>query len=179
MNPLAIKYGLIALAFIGALSASAWGGYKLRDLSATAEMAQKDRAHAQAVAAAVVEAQTRQRAADQVAIDIAGQQGPVQEKIIVETQTVVERIPYYVSDASGCITIGLIRVLDAAALGADPAALDLAPGERNDTCAGIGPAALAEHVSKNYGRARQDAARLTGAQDYIRGLAEAVNRRTP
>lgn len=44
MNPTQIKYGLITLALGCALMGAAYGGYHLRDLSAIAESAAKDKA---------------------------------------------------------------------------------------------------------------------------------------
>lgn len=116
------------------------------------------------------EAQRLQRDADQVAIDLAGQQSVTQEKIVTRTMTITKEIPTYVKDTSDCVTIGLIRVLDAAALGVDPATLVLAPGQFDETCAGIGARALAQSVVDNYGRARQNAAQLTDLQALARRM---------
>ncbi len=90
-----------------------------------------------------------------------------QQKIVTETVYLTREIPEYVQDTSTCITVGLVRVLDAAARGTDPAAVTLAPGRFNETCAGIGSRALAESVVGNYGRARSNAAQLTGLQTWV------------
>lgn len=132
------------------------------------EIAEIELAQAQALIQAQKFGQVIQRGLDQVAVSSAASQGIVQEKIVLQTVTITKEIPIYVQDNSTCITVGLVRVFDAATTGADPAALDLAAGESNDTCAGLGWHALAESVAGNYGRARQDAAQLTGLQEYVR-----------
>lgn len=142
----------------------------------TGKIAKIELAQKEAEVAAFKKAQAMQRDADQVAIDIAGNQSNTQEKIVTVTKTIIKEIPTYVKDDSACITVGLVRVLDAAARGTDPAALALAPGEFNETCAGLGSHALADSVAENYGRARQDAAQLTDLQTYVRGVQAALDR---
>lgn len=123
-----------------------------------------------AKAEAFQHAQALQRDADQVAIDLAGQQSTTQEKIVTRTMTITKEIPIYVKDTSDCVTVGLIRVLDAAAIGVDPATLALAPGQFDETCAGVGARALAQSIVDNYGRAHQNAAELTDLQAYVKAL---------
>ncbi len=119
--------------------------------------------------------QARQRDADKIALDIAEQYPLIQEKLVKQTVTLTKEIPIYVKDTSSCVTIGLVRVFDAAAQGVDPATLDLDPGELNDTCAPITATTLASSVAVNYGLARQNAAQLGALQQYVRQLAESFN----
>lgn len=122
---------------------------------------------AAAKAAAVDEGAKQQSGADRAAITVAAATTVAVERIVTETVYINREIPTYVPDTSHCITVGLIRVLDAAARGSDPAAAALAPGQFNETCAGIGSRALAESIVGNYGTARANAAQLTGLQGYV------------
>lgn len=138
------------------------------------EIASMELAAAKAIEKARDTHDKQQGAVTAAAIDVSDHQVEVQVHEVTVTKTIVKEIPTYVKDTSLCITIGLIRVLDAAAIGADPADLALAPGEFNETCAGIGSNALATSVSENYGRARGDAAQLTDAQVYLRRIKAAL-----
>lgn len=62
-----------------------------------------------------------------------------QQKIVVQTRTITERIPVYVHDTISCpgLTVGLARVLRAAADGTDPADLPLASGQSDDDCSDV------------------------------------------
>lgn len=104
-------------------------------------------------------------AADQKAIDsaitaaaVADAEGQV--RIVTRTTTLKEKVPVYVKDNSTCITVGLIRVLDAAALGVDPETLDLRSGESNESCADISAVTLAQSVNGNYGLCHANAEQL-------------------
>lgn len=130
--------------------------------------------HAQALAAAQKEAADLQHALDGVSLKAADTQVIVQTEIVETTKTIVKEIPHYVPDTSSCITVGLVRVLDAAARGADPETLPLAPGQFNETCADVRASDLARNVAENYGRAHGNAAQLTGLQDWVRGTAAAL-----
>lgn len=100
-----------------------------------------------------------------------------QEKIIYRTVTLKEKVNVYVKDTSTCITIGLVRLLDAAALGINnPDTLSLAPGEFNETCAAIGSNALANSVVGNYGLARQNSQQLNDLEDEMRRQKAIIER---
>lgn len=107
---------------------------------------------------------------DQTAIQSAGTTAVEQEKIAAKFKIITREIHTYVQDTSGCVTVGLVRVLDAAARGDDPATLALAPGEFNETCADVTASALARHITDNYERAHANAAQLTGLQGYVCGV---------
>ena len=121
-------------------------------------------AHVAADQAAVNEAVARAVATEkkQAKADVAAavSEAKAQERIIVRTRTIIERIPDHVSNDSHCITYGLVRVLDAAALGVDPADLELPPGKSDDACAPVEATTLAGSVVDNYGTARQNAQQL-------------------
>lgn len=160
------SWAVLAVVAVLSASSSAWVTREVY----TGKIAKIELAQADALIKAQKFGQVLQRGLDQVAISSAATQGIAQEKILIQTVTLTKEIPIYVPDNSTCITVGLVRVLDAAAAGADPAALDLAAGESNETCAGFGWHALAESITGNYGRARQDAAQLTGLQEYVREI---------
>lgn len=64
----------------------------------------------------------------------------------------------------GCVSYGLVRQHDAAALGVDPDTLPLPSGVTDDTCAPVENADLASAISDNYAAARANAQELTDLQ---------------
>lgn len=110
-----------------------------------------------------------QKAQDDVSLAHAVSQAQAQERVVYRTQKVLQEVPHYVTpaqDARGCVTYGLVRVLDAAALGVDPGTLQLPAGKSDDTCSPIAPSALASSVAGNYGVAWQNAEQLDGLIAY-------------
>lgn len=69
-----------------------------------------------------------------------------QQHIVTQTLTITKEIPRYVHDDTLCpsgLTVGLARVLRGAADGTDPASLQLAPGQSDDTCSDVAPTEVA------------------------------------
>ena len=60
--------------------------------------------------------------------------------------------------AVGCVSVGLVRQHDAAALGVDPDTLPLAPGVTDDACSPVTNSDLAGVIADNYAAARANAA---------------------
>lgn len=140
-------------------------------------MADERLVYAEAKAEAVEKARKDQKAIDDEALRAAVAEAEAREVIIERTNTITEEIPYYVTDTSNCITLGLVRVLDGAARGDLPSSLPLSPGQFNETCADVRASDLARNVADNYGRFHLTAARLTGLQSYVRGVAATINER--
>lgn len=158
----------IVLAVVAAVSAATAGGatYKITSSIYKGEIASINLAHERAVFAAIVKAQADQRGADAVTLDLTVKEGEGQIKIVEKFRTIEKEIPIYVQDTSACLTYGLIRVLDAAALGADPKDLILPTGEYNDTCAPVKATDLANNVVANYKSATQNAEQLGTLQAW-------------
>jgi hypothetical protein len=64
----------------------------------------------------------------------------------------------------GCVSYGLVRQHDAAALGVDPDTLPLPAGSSDDACSPVTNSALADAISDNYAAARANAQELTDLQ---------------
>lgn len=114
---------------------------------------------------------------DAVTLAAALREAAAQQKIVAQTVTLTREIPIYVSpriDSGRCITYGLVRVLDGAVLGTDPAALSLPAGKSDDSCAPVDAAALAANIAANYGAARANAEQLDGLQSWVRNEAHAA-----
>lgn len=108
----------------------------------------------------------------------AGTNDQVQTKIVTQTITLTEKVPVYVHDqipVPGCVSYGLVRVLDAAALGAQPEDLPLPAGVTDDTCSPLKPSDLARGVAKNYGLARQNAGQLDGLIADVKERMSIIN----
>jgi hypothetical protein len=148
------------LALIGAY----WGG---NIAGHRAEREHWEAAQAKATAAAVQAALERRDKEHAITLAAAVHDAQAQERVVTRTLTITKEIPRYVKDTAGCITVGLVRVLDAAVHGADPAELPLAPGQFDETCAPITASALAEAVVRNYGACHGNAEQLTGLQVWI------------
>lgn len=117
-----------------------------------------------------------QKKQDAVTLAAALHEAAAQQKIVTQTVTMTKEIPVYVSpriDARDCIPYGLVRVLDSAALGADPASLSLPAGQFDDTCAPVKASDLAANVAANYGAARANAEQLGALQGWVRDAARA------
>lgn len=118
-----------------------------------------------------------QKKQDAVTLAAALREAAVQQKIATHTVTLTREIPVYVSpriDSRTCIPYGLVRVLDAAVLGADPAALSLPAGQSDDACAPVDASALAASIAANYGAARANAEQLGALQGWVLGMARAA-----
>lgn len=116
-----------------------------------------DKAKSQAVAEA--HALQLQEDAAAEAADLANARAQV--TILDQTVTLTRQVNHYVPDHSlPCIPVGFVRLLDAAALGVDPASLPLAAGQSDATCSTVNADDLASSVIGNYGIARSNAERL-------------------
>lgn len=76
--------------------------------------------------------------------------------------------------AVGCVTYGLVRQHDAAALGVDPDTLPLPAGTTDDACAPVANADLADAISDNYAAARANAAQLDDLEANVKAKVDAT-----
>lgn len=102
----------------------------------------------------------------------------VQTRIVGHTITLIKEVPKYVTvqqDAVGCVSFGLVRVLNAAVSGADPSDYQLPPGADDDACTALTPSALAAAIAENYGVARSNAAQLDGLIEDVKQRIDIAN----
>lgn len=93
----------------------------------------------------------------------------VQHDIQVQTRTIVKEVPTYVTaqtDAECWVPVGLVRVFNAAATGADPATVTDPAGRPDAAASGINCSEVAAAVAESFGAARSNAAELTGLQAW-------------
>jgi len=137
------------------------GGLKAKVAALTAAIAARDLKEAQAEAALLRARQQWIARGEGQAWAHAAQQAKTETQI----RTVIEKVPVYVSQkaAAGCvIPWGAVRLLDAAASGADPADLHarIAPGQSDDAASDVTlPEALAL-LAADLGIARENAGQL-------------------
>lgn len=156
--------GAVTLA-VGAAS-GAWVGYRYERSAVTAIQTADAEAETQAVQAA-----DKSRAAqDAVTLASALAEASAQAKVVTVTQTITKEIPAHVTpqvDATVCVPYGLIRLLDASALEADPNGLGLPTGKSDADCAPVEASALAKSVIDNYSVAQANAEQLTALQAWV------------
>lgn len=127
------------------------------------KLATVEAADATAQAAAVSKAAAIQKAQDALSLKDQAHESAAQVRIVTRTQTITKEVPTYVTvaqDARGCITYGLVRLHDAAALGVDPGTLQLPAGKSDDDCTSLKASDLAAGIVSNYGVAHQNAEQL-------------------
>lgn len=79
-----------------------------------------------------------------------------------------------VRDARGCVTYGVVRLHDAAALGVDPDELALPAGASDDTCSPVEDPDLAAAIAANYAAYHHVAQELTDLQADVRARVDAT-----
>lgn len=140
------------------------------------KLATLEQHYAEAQTKAVEAAQAKQQALDKVQTEEAERAAAEQAATaanIAKQLTEVRKHVHYLSTKAvqhvgrpvrvvGCITYGLVRVLDAAVLGSVAERLRLPSGQSDDSCAPITAVDLAESVASNYGTARLNAQQLDG-----------------
>lgn len=146
-----IAGAIAAFVFIGLGFYAGWEVQSIR-------IADMEKANAVQQALNVQVAALTQGKLDQNAIAAANADAAQARETAARTAAQVRVVHDYVTkiqDARNCVTYGLVRVYDAAAIGADPAALNLPPGVSNDTCSpDVVSSALADGIVRNFGRYR-------------------------
>ena len=125
---------------------------------------------AEIVAAAAAKAEQAQLDADANAADKA--QIAQQQQLLDAAKTRVAAVPKHVSQgANNCITWGLIRTIDAAALNTDADTLSLPAGKTDSQCANVKATTLAASIVGNYGVDQRNAALAVALQTYLTSIA--------
>lgn len=116
-------------------------------------------AAAVSTAKAIALAKDDQAKRDKITLDSAVKEAQAQHIIETRTVTLTKEIPVHVKELTACVPLGLVRVLDAAAIpGTDPNAN--APGQPDDSCAGISWRAFAADLIDDYGIGQSNAEQL-------------------
>lgn len=152
-----------ALVVILGLGVAGLAGLRLEEKIAKGQIASIQLGDARAKAEAVSEAAAIQKQQDDIALRDAVSEASAQQRIVTRTTTTVKEVPVYVTpaqDASSCVTYGLVRLHDAAALGVDPGTLPLPAGKLDSDCTALKASDLAAGIVSNYGVARQNAEQL-------------------
>lgn len=114
------------------------------------------------------------RKRSKIALTAAVAEAYAQGKLEAKTVTLIRKVPIYVTpkqDASVCgLTVGLARVMRAAAEGSDPDTLTLAPGQSDDDCSDVTPSEVAGWVASFAGVAHQNAEQLNALEAAVLAL---------
>lgn len=172
MNPISFMAGhwIIIGAVVGALAVGTAGGtyvtYKVMD----DKLARIELADANTKADAIKIAGLQQKLSDAASQQAAVDHAKADQAIADKGKEIVRNVPVYVTklqDAHNCVTWGLVRVHDAAALGySDPSTLALPPGVTNDTCSPFMSSQLASRIAVNYTSALRNAKQLDDLNAY-------------
>ena len=162
-------WGYVAAAVLAAILSGAGIGWTVHRVDESTIAAMK-LTEAEAQLSAANTAAAIQKKEDAVSLAEAVSEARAQQQIVTQTVTLTKEVPVYVSaktDARTCITYGLVRVLDAAATGRDPAELPLDAGQSDDACAPVTASSLARNVAENYGAARANAEQLDALEAWV------------
>jgi hypothetical protein len=102
-----------------------------------------------------------------------------QAALSAQARVIIEKVPVYVQNPRGhvsgvaCVSNGLVRLHDAAALGVDPASLPATVGP-DDACSGVAPSDFASTIARNYAAARANAEQLNALEADVRNQADAA-----
>jgi hypothetical protein len=154
-------WGYVAAAGIAAILAAsgAWYVVHRMDESTIADMKTADAVAGQNALKAAL---AKQRQIDAKNQDAAYAEALAQQKIVTQTVTITKEIPTYVHDAISCPgpTVGLARVLRAAALGVEPSSLDAPVGQSSDACSDVTPSEVAGWFKDYAAASRANAEQL-------------------
>jgi hypothetical protein len=145
------------------------GGLKAQVAGLQQQLSAHELADARAQAAAWTAREKLAGAAnEQARLHAAGDQ-----QIQTQIQTVIRKVPVYVSEKSNGACVlpwGAIRLLDAAASGADldNVAARIAPGQPDDAASGIALSDAVALLATDLGIARQNADQLTHLEKAVR-----------
>ncbi len=153
------------VAGVVSLAIGAYGGYRW-ELGAYNNLKAAD---AKSLVMAMQKAAKTQAAEDKVNLNAAVAEARAQQKIITQTQIITQTVTKYVHDTISCpgLTVGLARVMRAAAAGIDPASLDLAPGQSDDFCSDIAPSEVAGWFTAYAGASKANAEQLNALEANI------------
>lgn len=176
-SPLAIK----AYCILAAVAAISFAGWEV--VHTIRAGAVKDIVAADAATTAKAQARGAQLDAAQSAIDAHSADASATHQVALAQRaaTIKAKVKNHVHEPPpaaprviGCVTYGLVRQLDAAALGVDPDTLPLPSGVADDTCAPVENADLAAVVSDNYAAYHAIAQELSDLQANITAKVDAT-----
>lgn len=172
---LAIKLGCIGAAITAVIVAGLIIVHSIR-ADAVKTLVAQDTTHAAQVEAAGAKVDAAQSDIDaQSAQDSAAHQTAEATAARVIKQKVYIHVHDPVAPrAVGCVSVGLVRQHDAAALGVDPDTLPLTPGLTDDACSAVTNSELADAISDNYAAARANAQELTDLQANVSKKVDAT-----
>lgn len=131
-------------------------------------------AEATAAQQAEAKALAQQQAYTSIANAAAQKQTADQQEISNGIQTSLAAVaPVVKTVATNCVPYGLVRVLDAAASGRNPADLSYPTGQSDNACAPTSWAAVGRSVVANYYTARANADQLTGLVGFFEAAQKA------
>lgn len=177
LSPLAIKCYCVLAGFAAVFAA---GAIIVRSIRADAvkTIVAQDTAHAASVNAAGAQIDAAQTAID---ANSAGTSAVHQTAIANTAAAIKSKVRTHVHEplpsaprVVGCVTYGLVRQLDAAALGVDPDTLALPAGTTDDACAPVENADLASVVGDNYATYRAVAQELSDLQANVTAKVDAT-----
>lgn len=177
LSPLAIKLYCIGAGLAAIVVAGLVIVHSIR-ADAVKTIVAQDTAHAAQVDAAGARIDAAQSAIDAHSADtaavhqvtLAQQAAVIKSKVRSHVHEPAPTAPRIV----GCVTYGLVRQLDAAALGVDPDTLALPAGATDDACAPIENADLASVVGDNYATYRRVAQELSDLQANVTAKVDAT-----
>lgn len=153
-----IKFALAGIALLAALGGGFYAGYRWELGIYEKRVAADALAVQKAQAAAIHEALAINKANDAAA----QKDAQAQQQIVTRTVTITREVTVHVHDQVFCPgpTVGLARVLRAAAAGVDPTSLDLAPGQSDDSCSDVTASEVASWFTAYAGTAQQNSQQL-------------------
>ena len=112
-----------------------------------------------------------------VVTSAAASEKTAQTSLAAQSKVIIQKVPIYVPIKAPtvgvpCISNGLVRLHDAAALGVDPASLTA--GGPDAACSSVAPSAFADTLARNYAAARANAEQLDALESVIHEQAHAA-----
>lgn len=168
-----LSFEAIKLAIIGALILSYTAGVAIVTHKVDASKYQGlELQYAEAQAQAVAVAQAEQKRLDGIATKAAQKEAATQATLAATVKLQLANVQRHVKTlgAHGCVTYGIVRVLDATVHGVAADSLALPTGKSDDACTGVDAAALARSIVDNYGTAKLNAEQLNALIEVTRAL---------
>lgn len=119
---------------------------------------------------AIIQAVSKQKSADQITAAVEMINLQKQQQVEVVTKTIIRKVPIYVTpqiDIKYPMPCGLVRLLDAAASGADPDSTPNPSSLADDATCPVTASDAARVIAENYGQYRSVATQLAGLQDWV------------
>lgn len=158
------------IAFAATAAVAFGGGFKLaHDLDQGAYQALKA-SYAQAAASAAQGARQREEAQMALSQATGEAEAAQQAALTAKARVITREITHYVTtaqDAHGCVTWGMLRLHDAAALGVPADTLVPPAGQSDDACSPVKPSDFMAAITGNYAVAWANAEQLNALEADI------------